>query len=238
MKPSRASNTAQVIAAATILLASDPRHAGEVAPGAAGLCEIFLCGSRGGRWLARSAAWPWTRQLWRLVERFTLPGIISHYWHRKRWIEAGCRGAIAEGFLRVVVLGAGFDTLAVRLAGEFPRIDFIEVVQFHVAVAGRDVRFPAPQPLDRALARLARRTVPLGGRSGGNVGISGGPRFRAVRNGADPGFHPARWHGAGGRKRGGVRTAPPIHKEWRAPGRLSAGACRQSDALSTALTAK
>lgn len=127
MKPSRASNTAQVIAAGTILLASDPRHAGEVAPGAAGLCGIFLSGSRGGRWLARTAAWSWTRLLWRQVERFTLPGIIAHYWHRKRWIEARCRSAIAEGFERVVVLGAGFDTLALRLAGEFPPIHFIEM---------------------------------------------------------------------------------------------------------------
>lgn len=127
MKPTRASSTAQVIAASTILLASDPRTTGEVAPGAAALCRIFLSGSRYGRGLARSATWPWTRALWRQVERFTLPGIISHYWHHKHWIEARCRTAISEGFERVVILGAGFDTLAVRLSREFAKIDFIEM---------------------------------------------------------------------------------------------------------------
>jgi len=127
MKLAEASNTAKVIAASTILLASDARTASQVAPGAAALCKQFLSGSKADRWLARSAAQPFTRWIWRTLEKLTLPGIMAHYWHRKRWIEACCRRAIDEGFERVVILGAGFDTLGVRLAHEFPHIDVIEI---------------------------------------------------------------------------------------------------------------
>ena len=127
MKPAQASNTAKVIAAGTILLASDPRTSAQVAPGAAALCQKLLCGSRADRWLARSAVHPLTRALWRWVERLTLPGIMAHYWHRKRWIEHRCRDAIAEGFERVLFLGAGFDTLGLRLSEEMRQIDVIEI---------------------------------------------------------------------------------------------------------------
>ena len=127
MKPAEASNTAKVIAASTILLASDPRTSAQVAPGAAELCRQLLSGSRTDRWLAASAAHPLTRALWRALERLTLPGIIAHYWHRKRWIESRCREAIGEGFGRVIVLGAGFDTLGLRLSAEMRQIKVIEV---------------------------------------------------------------------------------------------------------------
>ena len=127
MRPAQASNTAKVIAASTIVLASDPRTSALVAPGAAALCQKLLSGSRADRWLARSAAYPLTRALWRWLERLTLPGIMLHYWHRKRWIESRCRHAIAEGFERVIVLGAGFDTLGLRLSEEMQQIEVIEI---------------------------------------------------------------------------------------------------------------
>ena len=127
MKPAQASHTAKVIAASTILLASDPRTSAQVSPGADTLCQKLLSGSRADRWLAKGAAQPLTRALWRCIERLTLPGIVSHYWHRKRWIERRCRSAIAEGFERVVILGAGFDTLGLRLSDELPQMDVIEI---------------------------------------------------------------------------------------------------------------
>lgn len=127
MKSAQASSTAKVIAASTILLASDSRTSAQVAPNAAALCQRLLSGSRADRWLARSAGHPLTRALWRWVERLTLPGIMSHYWHRKRWIESRCRDAITEGFQRVVILGGGFDTLGLRLSNELRQIDVIEI---------------------------------------------------------------------------------------------------------------
>lgn len=127
MNPRQASATAKVIAAGTILLASDPRTAALVAPGAAAQCKKLLSATWRDRWLAASAAQPLTRALWRWLERLTLPGITTHYWRRKRWIESRCRGAIAQGYKRVIILGAGFDTLAWRLAHEFSGLAAIEI---------------------------------------------------------------------------------------------------------------
>ncbi|VTU31129.1 Putative S-adenosyl-L-methionine-dependent methyltransferase [Variovorax sp. PBS-H4] len=127
MKAEQASSTAKLIAASTILLASDPHTTALVAPGARALCERFLSGNLADVLLAKSAVFAPTRGLWRMLEQVVLPGIITHYWHRKRWIERRCRAAIAEGCRRVVVIGAGFDTLALRLATEFPHIDWIEI---------------------------------------------------------------------------------------------------------------
>jgi methyltransferase (TIGR00027 family) len=79
------------------------------------------------RLLASSARHPLGRSLWRFVERLTLPGIVEHYWHRKRWIEARCRRALSEGAQRLVVLGAGLDTLGMRLASEFPLLEVVEI---------------------------------------------------------------------------------------------------------------
>ncbi len=127
MNLAQASSTAKVIAASTILLASDPRTSAQVAPGAAALCQELLSVSRVDRWLAKSAAQPLSRALWRFIELLTLPGITSHYWHRKRWIERYCRKTIANGFERVVVLGAGFDTLGLRLSKELSQIEVFEI---------------------------------------------------------------------------------------------------------------
>lgn len=127
MKAEQASTTAKVIAASTILLASDPRTSGLVAPGAARLSNQFLSGTRADRLFAASAAFPPTRAMWRWIDRLTLPGIVAHFWYRKRWIERRCRSAIAEGFERVIVLGAGFDTLGLRLCEEFPRLTVVEI---------------------------------------------------------------------------------------------------------------
>ncbi|MEO8743289.1 MAG: SAM-dependent methyltransferase, partial [Lysobacteraceae bacterium] len=38
-----------------------------------------------------------------------------------------CRSAIADGFERLIVLGAGFDTLGMRLCEEFPQLAVIEI---------------------------------------------------------------------------------------------------------------
>ena len=61
-------------------------------------------------------------------ERMIMPGLALHFAIRKRLIEDLCRRAILErGIDRVVVLGAGFDTLAARLSGEFLNVRFVEV---------------------------------------------------------------------------------------------------------------
>jgi methyltransferase (TIGR00027 family) len=165
MKQGEASSTAKVIAASTLLLASDPRTASLVAPGAADLCRTLLSTNRSDRLLARSAEWQPTLALWRMLERLTLPGIMAHYWDRKRWIERWCRVGLAQGFRRVVVLGAGFDTLGYRLARENAGIDVVEIdhpatqrckqqaLAAHPGCTPANLRFLA--------CDLARETLPL-----------------------------------------------------------------------------
>jgi O-methyltransferase involved in polyketide biosynthesis len=46
---------------------------------------------------------------------------------RLRWIEQAVRSAITRGCRRVVIIGAGYDTLAARLAPVFPAVRFTEV---------------------------------------------------------------------------------------------------------------
>ncbi len=127
MRANATSATAKVIAASTLLLAADKSTAPWVAPGAADLCRRFLSTRLADRALALSAAWVCSRWAWRLLERFTHPGIIEHYWSRKRWIECRVRQALDAGNTRLIILGAGFDTLGSRLAAEFPNLDVLEV---------------------------------------------------------------------------------------------------------------
>ena len=126
MNPAQASSTAKLIAASTILLASEPAGIAQVAPGAAAICRVLLSTTRCDRLMAASAGFAPTRAMWRLAERLVMPGIIEHYWHRKRWIEAACRAAIGGGYTHVLVIGAGFDTMGLRLAQEFPEVKFTE----------------------------------------------------------------------------------------------------------------
>jgi O-methyltransferase involved in polyketide biosynthesis len=128
MRRHEASATAKVIAAATIFLHAQRPQYGLTSQRAAELCVAFLATARADRTLASAAARPCMAPLWWALERATLPGIIVHYARRKasieHWVRSQLRGAAIQ---RVVVLGAGFDTLALRLAPEFPTIQFIEI---------------------------------------------------------------------------------------------------------------
>lgn len=69
----------------------------------------------------------WSRRLLLTAERLILPGIILHYLVRKQQIEVHARDFLRDHpDSRIVVLGAGLDTLAWRLRTEFPGT-FIEL---------------------------------------------------------------------------------------------------------------
>jgi methyltransferase (TIGR00027 family) len=168
MKPQQASTTAKLIAASMVLLASDARTRGLVAADAAALSEQFLAGSpsatRADRWLAASARHPLTRRGWRALERWVLPGIVEHYAFRKRWIEEQCRAAIAGGVERVIVLGAGFDTLGCRLCLEASAVEVIEIdhpaTQAHKRPAIEALAPRLKAPLRLMACDLAREALP------------------------------------------------------------------------------
>ena len=119
MRADRASTTAKLIAAATVFLARDPRVADLVPPGAPEICARFVS--------VAGLSSRWLRWAVRLAERATIPGLMLHFMLRKRFIEENVRASLAAGCEQVVVVGAGFDTLAARLAPAYPQARFIEI---------------------------------------------------------------------------------------------------------------
>lgn len=117
MNANRASATARLIAAATVMR-HEARATGAAPDGAAPWCERFLSTSRADRMLLRSARFRPGRAWWRFVEWVAVRGIVSHWMRRKREIDRLARQAAAEGFSQLVVLGAGLDTLAFRMSAE------------------------------------------------------------------------------------------------------------------------
>jgi methyltransferase (TIGR00027 family) len=63
----------------------------------------------------------------KIREYLFLPGITLHYALRKLAIEAHARAALKDGVQQIVSLGAGFDSLALRLAEENPDVNIIEI---------------------------------------------------------------------------------------------------------------
>lgn len=125
MRENRPSQTAILIARATLLLSRDPDLAAMVPAGAAEACRRFLEAAGIRPWL-RLLDRRWFRSLAFFLERFVIPGVSLHYAVRKRWLEDATRRALADGVTQVVVLGAGLDTLALRLHRELPGVLFIE----------------------------------------------------------------------------------------------------------------
>lgn len=126
MREDRPSSTATLIAAGTVFLSRDARVSDLVPPGAAEWCVRCL-EARSSLKIVETISHPALRWAVRLWERATVPGLLLHFMLRKRWIEEAVRTALAEGCEQVVVVGAGFDTLALRLSREFPHVSFIEI---------------------------------------------------------------------------------------------------------------
>lgn len=128
MKANRASNTARLIARSTIFTAQDFQRKRFVPEQSAKLCASFVepHSAVGKRFAALLQTSSLARFLVAMCERQFLPGIQLHYALRKRFLEEQTRRAISCGIRRIIILGAGFDTLALRLHGEFPDTHFIE----------------------------------------------------------------------------------------------------------------
>lgn len=120
----RASSTALLVAGGVAFQSTHPRNGHLVPRGAGELSRKFVAAA-GGR--VRSGASTVDRFLIALQERLTVPGISLHYVIRKRAVEDMVRAALAEGFRQFIILGAGLDTLAIRLASERNDLAFIEV---------------------------------------------------------------------------------------------------------------
>jgi methyltransferase (TIGR00027 family) len=56
-----------------------------------------------------------------------MPRQFEGFGHRKIFVETQVEVALRAGVRQVVVLGAGFDTLCLRLAPRYPDVEFVEV---------------------------------------------------------------------------------------------------------------
>ena len=129
MRATEASATARLIAQSTIFLAGDASAGHFIPARAAELSARFVeSPSRLALWSLQSGL---KRKLARSLitrsERLILPGIQLHYALRKRYLEDAARDALAAGVRQMVVFGAGFDTLALRLAESFPAAEFFQL---------------------------------------------------------------------------------------------------------------
>jgi methyltransferase (TIGR00027 family) len=128
MKDDRPSSTALLIAASTVYLKRDPAIAPLIPDAMAAVCEAFL--ARASPRVAACVKFvsrPGCRWLPRLAQYLAGPGLPLHFIVRKCFIEDNVRAALAEGTTQVVVLGAGFDTLAWRLHTSHPAVLFFEI---------------------------------------------------------------------------------------------------------------
>ena len=128
MRKHRSSATAHVIACSAVFLSHEPRYAHLVPALTVEASTWFMraC-SPVSRRLIGLMQQHWFRAVVATLERAMVPGIMLHYLLRKRWIEDRVRACLAEGVDQIVILGAGFDTLALRLHREFPHVRFFEV---------------------------------------------------------------------------------------------------------------
>lgn len=125
MNLDKPSATAYLIAQSIVLSSHNelvrpliPAHSAEI-------CARFVAGDS--RLMSYLLGWQPFRFLARRLERITVPGIFLHYILRKRFLEEITRREIERGCRQVVVIGAGFDTLALRLSSDYPMVNFLEI---------------------------------------------------------------------------------------------------------------
>ncbi len=128
MRKNRPSRTAPKVAAAVLYLAANPRYAPLLPAGLSEATERLLtaAGALKPKHLERMGK-PWYQWLTRTLEAKTSPGHLLYLGLRKRFVQDEVETALAEGATQVLMLGAGMDTLCLRLAPEYPEVTFLEV---------------------------------------------------------------------------------------------------------------
>lgn len=127
MRNDQPSATARLVALGILYIARDPRWRHLVPPESTALSERLLQSASGARLLLAATDRPAPRAAIAFTEQLILPGILLHYALRKRRLEEVTRDSLASsGIRQVVILGAGLDTLALRLHREFRDVTFVE----------------------------------------------------------------------------------------------------------------
>lgn len=127
MKKNEASSTAYKVAQGILYTAQNPRYRGLVSDEIEESYMKILSSSPMGRKCLKQLGNKLFLALVPVVEKLLLPNICLHYALRKRHIEDCVITSINNGKTQIVNLGAGFDTLALRLHKKFPDVNFIEI---------------------------------------------------------------------------------------------------------------
>ncbi len=164
MRNDSPSDTSLLVARSILLASQDVRLQRLLAPGEAEMLGKVLTTTGGAPWFDFVLRNGWARRILFFVEHMMVAGIIVHYLARKRWIEGKVRETLVEGVRQVIVLGAGFDTLAARLSTEFPQVLFLEID--HPATQSMKQNLPDIAP-NLHLLPVDLATQPLAGIVGG-----------------------------------------------------------------------
>ncbi len=163
MKPGRVSRTALNVAASMVTLGAKPGWRERLPAGLPELSEALLLASGAFPFSERAlrlSQRPWAVRLASLGERFQ-PGAFEGLGRRKIFMDEQVQAAIAAGASQVLVLGAGFDTLCLRLAPEYPDVSFLEVDHPDTARAKQRAvnQLGCPDNMVMLSANLARRRL-------------------------------------------------------------------------------
>lgn len=123
VKNDQPSNTARLIARCTILASKDPELSKLIPEGSTKTLQQILSNDL----FCKGLQFGFFRRMLKLGEHLLLPGIIAHYLTRKIHIEQEVESAIAAGCRQVVMIGAGYDTMAWRLHQKHPDVRFVEI---------------------------------------------------------------------------------------------------------------
>ena len=129
MKQGRISQTALKVAHNLVTLSAKDDWAQRLPAGLAEMSERLLRASGSpsfGPRMMRISKGPWMIRAYELGD-LLMPGQFEGFGHRKIFVQQQVEAALEQGARQVLVTGAGFDTLCLRLAPQHPKVQFIEL---------------------------------------------------------------------------------------------------------------
>jgi methyltransferase (TIGR00027 family) len=127
MRKEKPSRTAYKVALNVLTLGAKPGMAEVLPPGIIEATEQLLIASGAASpRIVRSSRSPRMVSVYKAFD-WMMPGQFEAFGYRKAFCEQQVRDGIDAGATQILVLGAGYDTMAWRLAPNFPDVNFFEI---------------------------------------------------------------------------------------------------------------
>ncbi len=164
MRYGRVSQTALKVALTMVTLDKKPGWHERLPSGLAAMSERLILAA--GVFGYGPGVMRWSKQGWMVgfydgFEAF-MPGIFEGLGERKIFIDQQVRAGLKAGAAQVLVLGAGFDALCLRLAPEFGDVRFFELDHPATSAAKRRGVEREGRPDNMSLAAVDLARTPLG----------------------------------------------------------------------------